>query len=445
MLTVEEQQNSIRYNIELDHCYTSRFCPLRPKPTDPLPDMNTSDIDESMCIDISKPTVQTPLILPVSSTNLHNASMTPLKEKATPIPPKIVKQPVLIGGRPRRASTAMYPTSNPLKSTASMNTRVVLNSLQQENKVEENADDHELFSSSESSESEESDSDSDFGPRPRRGVRARGGRRGLVTRGGSMSASRRRGSNKHMDSEQVRRLDLEMAAAVSAMKSPEKEEKSEKQSPLKIRKPLQKTFASKKKEDSSASSTSVSEPLPVEPNVLQTTNVVKANLISANMFKGDMILTKPGKDRNNQKVVFVQKQVVMNPIELKTLGIKKQVITPKTKITLPQSSKVSLANDVRVSSTPAILKAAMPIAQQPITVRQITTRMEPQTESVQNDLETHKGVCPSNVKIKPVEVRGEKKKVDVVVETPVKATVEPLKPVETKTITGKDEHLMVLM
>ena len=84
------------------------------------------------------------------------------------------------------------------------------------------------LSLSESSESDSpSDNDSDFGPRgPRRsGVRARGGRKGLTTRGGSMAA-RRRGSNKRMDSDQVRRLDLEMAAAVDAMKSPEKEDKT---------------------------------------------------------------------------------------------------------------------------------------------------------------------------------------------------------------------------
>lgn len=41
-----------------------------------------------------------------------------------------------------------------------------------------------------------------------------------------MVATRRRGPNKQMDMEQVRRLDMEMAAAVNAMKSPEKDEKS---------------------------------------------------------------------------------------------------------------------------------------------------------------------------------------------------------------------------
>lgn len=84
-------------------------------------------------------------------------------------------------------------------------------------------------SSIESSDSEPpSDNDSDFGPRgPRRGgIRARGGRKGLTTRGGSMAATRRRGTNKQLDMEQVRRLDMEMAAAVNAMKSPEKDERS---------------------------------------------------------------------------------------------------------------------------------------------------------------------------------------------------------------------------
>lgn len=41
-----------------------------------------------------------------------------------------------------------------------------------------------------------------------------------------MAAIRRRGQNKQLDMEQVRRLDMEMAAAVNAMKTPEKDEKS---------------------------------------------------------------------------------------------------------------------------------------------------------------------------------------------------------------------------
>lgn len=41
-----------------------------------------------------------------------------------------------------------------------------------------------------------------------------------------MVAVRRRGQNKQLDMEQVRRLDMEMAAAVNAMKSPEKDDRS---------------------------------------------------------------------------------------------------------------------------------------------------------------------------------------------------------------------------
>lgn len=96
---------------------------------------------------------------------------------------------------------------------------------------EEEEDEEVTESSTESSESEppsDNDNDSDFGPRgtKRANTKARGGRKGLTTRGGSMTAVRRRGQNKHLDMEQVRRLDMEMAAAVNAMKTPEKDEKS---------------------------------------------------------------------------------------------------------------------------------------------------------------------------------------------------------------------------
>lgn len=37
MLSVEEQQNTIRYSIQLDHCYTNRLSPSDPIPRDPLP------------------------------------------------------------------------------------------------------------------------------------------------------------------------------------------------------------------------------------------------------------------------------------------------------------------------------------------------------------------------------------------------------------------------
>lgn len=37
MLSIEELQNTMRYNIQLDHCYTSRLSPSDPIPRDPLP------------------------------------------------------------------------------------------------------------------------------------------------------------------------------------------------------------------------------------------------------------------------------------------------------------------------------------------------------------------------------------------------------------------------
>ena len=37
MLSIEELQNTMRYNIQLDHCYTSRLSPNDPVPRDPLP------------------------------------------------------------------------------------------------------------------------------------------------------------------------------------------------------------------------------------------------------------------------------------------------------------------------------------------------------------------------------------------------------------------------
>lgn len=437
MLTVEEQQNSLRYSIELDHCYTSRSSPSQPKATDPLPDISLSDMDESTCMEISKSSINASQIISVSSNNINNASITLGKQKITPTPPKIVKQPGSVGGRPRRSSNAMQPAMTP-KTPMNANART-LNSQQEKlnSKDDEAGEDNEIFSSSESSASEESDNDSDFGPRSaRRGVRSRGGRRGLTTRGGSMAASRRRGSNKHMDSEQVRRLDIEMAAAVNAMKSPDKEDKLEKHSPGKNKK---KIISFKKKEEISLPVTSISEPSHVEANVLQTTNQVKANLINANMFKGDMILTKPGQDRNNQKVVFVQKQVAMNPNEIKTLGVKKPVMIPKTKFVTSQSSKVPIIKDIQIISAgnAAIIKNTLG-QQQSLFLRQNVITAEKSNESVQSFVQVQKG-SPAVVKVKPTEIKKEKKKADAIPDSAAKTITEIAKPLETKVPTGERE------
>ncbi|XP_058805626.1 death-inducer obliterator 1 isoform X2 [Phymastichus coffea] len=444
MLTVEEQQNNLRYSIELDHCYTSRSSLTQSKATESLPDINLSDVDESACVDVNKSTNASQMISLSSSNN--NVTTVLAKQKVTPTPPKIVKQPGPVGGRPRRSSDAIQQVVSP---KTSMNTNTRMLNMQQEKlntKDEEVGGGDEIFSSTDSSASEETDSDSDFGPRSsRRGVRSRGGRKGLTTRGGSMTASRRRGSNKYMDSEQVRRLDIEMAAAVSAMKSREKEDKSEKHSPGRIKK-LSKTFGVKKKEVS-PTVTSVNEPSHIEINVLQTTNQVKANLINANMFKGDMILTKPGQDRNNQKVVFVHKQIAMNPNEIKALGLKKQVMIPKSKLITSQSSKVPIIKDIQIISAgnPAIIKNAL-VQQQPMIVHQnVTTQAADQpNETAQRSVQSQKGI-PMVLKAKPPEIKKEKKKIDGISEIPAETVNETLKSVETKTSTApkkivKKEH-----
>ena len=48
MLTVEEQHNSIRYSVKLDHCYTSRLSPSDPKPRDPLPVIDSPTSDDGL-------------------------------------------------------------------------------------------------------------------------------------------------------------------------------------------------------------------------------------------------------------------------------------------------------------------------------------------------------------------------------------------------------------
>lgn len=429
MLTAEEEVNSIKYSIELDHCYTSRLSPSQTKPADPLPDISSSEIDESLCADLNKS-------LNSSSISSNNTSaLTSTKQKVLSMPPKIVKQPA----RPRRASNAMQPIANNQKSagTNARSANTVEHSNNSQIKEDNDAEEDELFSSSESSDSEESFSDGDFGPKPfRRGVRARGGRRGLTTRGGSMSASRRRASSKQMDGDQVKRLDVEMAAAVTAMKNPEKEDKSDKHNHSRNKKQL-KVLNAKKKDDTSVLSTSAGEPppTPVEINVLQTTNQVKANLINANMCKGDMILTKVGQNRSNQKVMFIPKQIGANSNDVKNVSFKKQVTIPKGKLIISQNSKVPVTKEGKVLLSPMVVNTSntqqQQKQQQPL-VRQIVNPVEVKAESIQSPVQSQKTV--HIVKSKPGEVKKERKKSDVISDSSIKVLNEAAKTMETKTI-----------
>ncbi|XP_063978171.1 uncharacterized protein Pps isoform X2 [Diachasmimorpha longicaudata] len=391
MLTVEEEQNSIRYSIELDHCYTSRTCPADPVPLDPLPVAHSPEVEKSEL----SPSVSAPTHLPEV-----------LEDKLSP--KSSLKKPV---GRPRKAPSGIQ--SPP----------AVPDSPKPATKLQEDEDSSQL-STSESSESEPSDDDLDFGPRgPRRGgVRARGGRKGLTTRGGTM-ASRRPGRPTKLDTDQVRRLNLEMAAAVDEMKTPVKLEFDQMVRPKK----QIKTMGGKRKEELPIP---VPVPVPavaVEPppspeKPLQTTNQVKANLISANMIKGDMILTKPGQSRNNQKVYFVQKKIMVKANEIKNLGIKKTpVVITKSPIKLNNQiqTKLGTSEDGKLITVMGkTIAVAAPVLDPPV---------EPPSQVAPEVL---KVVPITPVKVKPLEVKKEKKE-----------KVEPPKIPETKTPDTSKKHV----
>ncbi|KAK0163664.1 hypothetical protein PV327_007322 [Microctonus hyperodae] len=415
MLTVEEEQNSIRYAIELDHCYTSRTSPLDPEPLDPLPIANSPDIDQN---DLSNTKVLNHLQL---KTPIATDTATPVKSTIK------VKQPV---GRPRKSTISnVHSLLSAQKSSDAANVKStdIIQFDMQKSTSKEEENNIDALSSSESSESVESDNDSDFGPRgPRRaGVRARGGRRGLTTRGGSMAGTRRRGPGKRMDVDQVRRLDIEMAAAVNAMKSSDQFEKSDKISTVQSKKQL-KTISSRKKDEiSPIKSATMPESSTVSEKPLQTTNQVKANLINANMLKGDMILTKPGQGRLNQKVFFVQKKVVVKPNDLKSLGAKHNaIIFTKDNAIKPSNqiqTKLGTSEDgklISLSSKSLTQTSSQEIqSENVITETGVTTiaspvvllPMESSTQFTQKSL-TKAATFSSVVKIKPVDLKKEKKK-----------------------------------
>ncbi|KAF7996636.1 hypothetical protein HCN44_002282 [Aphidius gifuensis] len=372
MLTVEEQQNSIRYSIELDHCYTSRTSPSDPAPVDPLPVPNSPDIDRVNILESSIP-------LQIKQQNQqHQQQVFVQQHTHLNQDQKIVQNAKLLAkksvGRPRKASIVL-PSSNIIKTSPGIssrsNTTINHESKQQQSSsnlrlsVDDNIDNDNVddddnngdhinninaindaqSSISESSESGPSDDDVDFGPprglRGQRRVRARGGRKGLTTRGGTMAGRRGRPNKHHMDNDQVKRLNNEMAAAVDAMKTPGRIDNNNSSTDFSIKtnrkvsgiKTMGGSSGNKRKDDedddnnksvnSSSPSSSSSSSLTMlnEKTHFQTTNQVKANLINANMLKGDMILTKPGQSRNNnQKLVFLQKKSIAKPSELKTIS-----------------------------------------------------------------------------------------------------------------------------
>lgn len=166
------------------------------------------------------------------------------------------------------------------------------------------------------------------------------------------------------------------------------------------------------------------EETPVQEKPLQTTNQVKANLINANMIKGDMILTKPGQARTNQKVTFVQKQVLMKPNELKSIGIKKPVVFSKGKFVNQPNTKVFATKDgkfIHVPITSKTVSSNMQITQvktAALTQQFVTTQQQP-VQSINQGLPVQQQLKPAVVassstplKIKLSDLKKEKKKLD---------------------------------
>lgn len=211
-----------------------------------------------------------------------------------------------------------------------------------------------------------------------------------------------------------------------------------------------KTFGAKKKE----------EPVPVtqtqstEPDVnvtekpLMTTNQVKANLINANTIKGDMILTKPGQMKNNQKVIFVQKQVMMKASELKNLGMKKPILVPKTNLVNQLNSKAGITREVKVQqpiaskvasqpSPAAQTKVSSPTAQPVAAPQLVQTQIQQSQPQQQTPQKVPAAVTAApTVKVKTPEAKKDKKKLEILTEITPKFEVEAVKPAEPKTPDG---------
>lgn len=457
MLSVEEQQNTIRYSIQLDHCYTSRLSPNDPIPRDPLPIVDDSpDSNDVQYIhqSLSPRTTVMSSINDVENTGVKGkitvkSVSAPLQSKQMnrPIRKVTVSTPTNVTGL-SRANTNIVGTpklsGHHLTSRNLTNVQHGITKAQGRNNEEEEDDDI-TESSTESSESEppsDNDNDSDFGPRgtKRTNAKARGGRKGLTTRGGSMAAVRRRGQNKHLDMEQVRRLDMEMAAAVNAMKTPEKDERSERFSPTKSKRQI-KTLGGKKKEESPYAEASPSDEAAYE-KPLQTTNQVKANLINANMIKGDMILTKPGQGRSNQKVTFVQKQVPMKPNELKNIGLKKPMMFPKGKSVNQTGTKFFATKDGKlVPIASKTMSPNMQVSQVKATltqqhVSQQSAQAVSQGLSVQQQSKISSPTSSTPLKIKLGDIKREKRKSDTSIELFSKGEENSAKSIENKTLDG---------
>ncbi|XP_066589494.1 uncharacterized protein pps [Prorops nasuta] len=411
MLSVEEQQSSIRYSIELDHCYTNRLSPNDPKPKDPLPIVHSPDSDDMHYAPMS------PLSSPNVSATMTDSSI-PAYSRFKPVAK--VNKPI---GRPRKASTstltpAVTPKSSTFGTGAVKNLAGIAQQRTKANAANNEEEGNDFSSdSTESSESEPpSDNDSDFGPRgPRRGgIRARGARKGLTTRGGHTTGTRRRGPNKHLDVEQVRRLNLEMAAAVNAMKSPEKEEKSTFQ-PGRGKK-QSKMFGDRKKEESHVSGISSVNVDSSHSDKYKKTNMINTITVNKSHGKGDL-LQKQIFDENEHGNTTPKKQVILS---------KGKMINQTKLFTTKDGKLMQLPVSSKVLGQSAVVPAKSPISQ--ITLVQHPVQMQTDGKTI------------TATKTKPAEIKKEKRKSESNVEVIQKGEAE-VKGTEMKVIDGTKKHV----
>lgn len=245
MLTLEDEKNCMRYNIKWDHCYSDNHSKLASHELVPIVNKsNYSDINQG------------------SSANFI-ASNSILNSEEGEERPKLYKRPACRNsGRPQRSSVM----KNLFESSNSN-----LNDKKMDNYIE-----YDEFSfSPESFSSEESSSDSDF----------------YQKRSKEKKKAKRSVTKKVKNSTSFRQINLQNNR--KSKKSWSKNKKNVKSLNQNIEDGSDVTVGD---DDASFSS------LPVEMNVLQTKNYVKANLISSNMFEGGMILTKPGQNRNDKDI-----------------------------------------------------------------------------------------------------------------------------------------------
>lgn len=161
------------------------------------------------------------------------------------------------------------------------------------------------------------------------------------------------------------------------------------------------------------------------------------------MIKGDMILTKPGQGRSNQKVTFIQKQVPMKPNELKNIGLKKTVLVSKEKF--QAGTKFFTTKDGKLLQIPMASKTVNPNTQ--ISPIKAILTQQPTSQSVTQQQSANQGSPIQQqskaalsvgvpIKIKSTDIKREKRKSDSSIESILKGEENSAKSVEIKTLDG---------